>query len=132
MVHLEAREIPVPTSVSPEAQSVLAMGRLGPPPRALPALDDVTGWKAYVTEADDFVRSMMGDATARFEGSIEERDIGPCPLYMVTPDGVAQSDRRRPRWRLGPWRRRPVQKDSDRLGQHNGDQRLVGGLQDAP
>ena len=94
MVHLEAREIPVPTSVSPEAQSVLAMGRLGPPPRALPALDDVTGWKAYVTEADDFVRSMMGDATARFEGSIEERDIGPCPLYMVTPDGVAQSDRR--------------------------------------
>jgi monoterpene epsilon-lactone hydrolase len=94
MVHLEAREIPVPTSVSPEAQSVLAMGRLGPPPRALPALDDATGWKAYVTEADDFVRSMVGDAWAGFKGSIEERDIGPCPLYMVTPDGIAQGDRR--------------------------------------
>jgi epsilon-lactone hydrolase len=70
------------------------MGRLGPPPRALPALDDVTGWKAYVTETDDFVRSMMGDIAAGFKGSIEERDIGPCPLYTVTPDGVAPSDRR--------------------------------------
>ena len=31
MLHLPARDIPVPTSVSPEAQAALAMGRLGPP-----------------------------------------------------------------------------------------------------
>ena len=94
MIHLPARDISVPTSISPEAQSVLAMGRLGPPSRALPALDDTEGWKAYVAETDGFVRSMVGDATAGFKGSIVERDIGPCPLYVVTPDGVAQSDRR--------------------------------------
>jgi monoterpene epsilon-lactone hydrolase len=94
MVHLDAREIPVPTSVSPEAQAVLAVGRLGPPPQDLPALDDTDGWRAYVAETDGFVRSMVGDATADFKGSIEERDIGPCPLYVVTPDGVADDDRR--------------------------------------
>jgi len=94
MVHVPAREIPVPTSVSQEAQAVLAMGRLGPPPRELPALDDAAGWKAYVAETDGFVRSMVGDATAGFKGSIEERDIGPCPLYVVTPDGVMSGDRR--------------------------------------
>ena len=80
MLHLPARDIPVPTSVSPEAQAALSMGRLGPPPRESPALDDVAGWKAYVTEADDFVKKMIGDPTAGFTGTIEERDIGPCPL----------------------------------------------------
>ena len=94
MVQLLAREIPVPSSVSQEAQSVLAMGRLGPPSRELPALDDSEGWKAYVAETDGFVRSMVGDATAAFKGSIVERDIGPCPLYVVRPDDVAENDRR--------------------------------------
>ena len=74
MLHVPARDIPVPTSVSPEAQAVLAMGRLGPPPRSYPALDDVAGWKAYVAETDEFVRSMVGDGVAGFDGTIEERD----------------------------------------------------------
>ncbi len=73
---------------------MLAMGRLGPPPKELPALDDAAGWKAYVTETDDFVLSMVGDATAGFKGSIEERDLGPCPLYVVTPPRIADDDRR--------------------------------------
>jgi acetyl esterase/lipase len=94
MVQIEAREIPVPTSVSKEAQAVLSMGRLGPPRRELPALDDTEGWKAYVAETDGFVRSMVGDATAAFSGSLEERDIGPCPLYVVTPERVEEDDRR--------------------------------------
>jgi monoterpene epsilon-lactone hydrolase len=94
MLQIPARDIPVPTSVSPEAQSVLGMGRLGPPPKEFPALDDTEGWKAYVAETDGFVRSMVGDAAAGFEGSIEERDIGPCPLYVVTPGRVSDDDRR--------------------------------------
>ena len=94
MVQIPARDIPVPTSISEEAQAVLAMGPLGPPPRELPALDDTEGWKAYVAETDGFVRSMVGDASAAFKGSIEERDLGPCPLYVVTPDGVTDDDRR--------------------------------------
>ena len=94
MTSIPARDVPVPNSVSPEAQAVLAMGRLGPPPRELPALEDSVGWKAYVEEMDGFVRSMVGDATEGFAGSIEERDLGPCPLYVVTPDGVEDGDRR--------------------------------------
>ena len=94
MVHLPARDIPVPTSVSPEAQAALSMGRLGPPPREYPALDDVAGWKAYIAEADGFVQSMIGDPTAGFTGTIEQRDIGPCPLYVLTPEGARDDDRR--------------------------------------
>ena len=94
MTSIPSRDVPVPNSVSPEAQAVLAMGRLGPPPRELPALEDSVGWKAYVEEMDGFVRSMVGDATEGFAGSIEERDLGPCALYVVTPDGVDDGDRR--------------------------------------
>jgi acetyl esterase/lipase len=92
MVHLPARDIPVPTSVSPEAQAALAMGHLGPPHAGYPALDDVDGWKAYVAEADGFMRTMVGET--KFPCTIEERDLGPCPLYVVTPDGLAADDRR--------------------------------------
>ncbi len=94
MVFIPAREIPVPNSVSQEAQATLAMGRLGPPPRELPALDDTEGWRTYVAEMDGFMRSMIGNPADQFKGSIEERDVGSCPLYIVTGDGVADDDRR--------------------------------------
>jgi acetyl esterase/lipase len=93
-IQIPARTIPVPASVSPEAQAVLAMGRLGPPPRENPALDDAVGWKAYVAESDGFMRSAVGDPAGGFAGSIEARHIGPCPAYVVTPDGVSGDDRR--------------------------------------
>jgi hypothetical protein len=46
MLHLPARDIPIPTSVSDEAQAVIAMGRLIPPVQGYPALDDAAGWRA--------------------------------------------------------------------------------------
>ena len=94
MLHLPARDIPVPTSVSPEAQKVLSMGSLAPPAKEPPALDDVAGWRAFVEEADGFVRSLVGGAAGAFEGTVEERDIGPCPVYVVTPPEVRDDDRR--------------------------------------
>lgn len=93
-LHLSAREIPVPGSVSPEAQAILGAGRLGPEPKPLPALDDAAGWKAYVAESDDFVRTMVGDPLGRFDGTIEERAIGSFPVYVLTPQGVTDDDRR--------------------------------------
>jgi epsilon-lactone hydrolase len=59
-------------------------------------LDDVAGWKAYIAEADGFVRSMVGDATKDFDGTIEDRTVGPgdVPVYVVTPSGAAADDRR--------------------------------------
>jgi acetyl esterase/lipase len=94
VLHLPERDIPVPTSVSPEAQAALSKGRLGPPPREHPAVDDAAGWKAHVAESDGFMRSMVGDATAGFAGDIEERDAGGFPIYVVTPRSVRDGDRR--------------------------------------
>ena len=94
MVFIPAREIPVPNSVSQEAQATLAMGRLGPPPRELPAQDDTEGWKTYVAEMDGFVRSMIGSTADQFKGTIEDAMSGHVRSHIVTPDGVADDDRR--------------------------------------
>jgi acetyl esterase/lipase len=93
-LHLPARDIPVPTSVSSEAQAILAAGRLGPEPKEMPALDDPAGWKTYVAESDEFVRSMVGDPLGTYRGTIEERVIGSFPVYVLTPDGVRDDDPR--------------------------------------
>ena len=49
---------------------------------------DIVGWKAFVAGMDEFMQTMIGDPTAGFTGTLGERDIGPCPMYVVTPEGV--------------------------------------------
>jgi acetyl esterase/lipase len=94
VLHLPARDIPVPTSVSPEAQAALALGRLGPPAVDYPSLEDKAGWRTYVATQDEFVRSMVGDRGAGFGGTIEERRPAECPVYVITPTSVSEDDRR--------------------------------------
>src|SRR4051794_5270870 len=70
------------------------MGPLGPPSGDPPALDDVAGWKAYAAEADGFMRTMLPESPAGFSGSVEERTVGECTVYVATPDAVGADDRR--------------------------------------
>jgi monoterpene epsilon-lactone hydrolase len=93
-LHLPARDVPIPMSVSDEAQAVLAMGPVSVAPAELPALDDVAGWKAYVAEADAFMWSMVGRSLAAFTGTVETRDLGAFAVHVATPEGVEADDRR--------------------------------------
>src|SRR3954470_13481754 len=93
-LHLPAPDVPIPMSVSDEAQAVLAMGPVSVAPAELPALDDVAGWKAYVAEADAFMWSMVGRSLAAFTGTVETRDLGAFAVHVATPEGVEADDRR--------------------------------------
>lgn len=100
-VHLAAREVPVPTSVSPEAQAILAMGPLGAAP-AWPPLEDVEAWKAMVTAADEMVLLMADLEGTLFHGmsvdpaasTLDDIDLGEVLVYDVVPNGVDPEDRR--------------------------------------
>jgi monoterpene epsilon-lactone hydrolase len=99
-LYVPARDIPVPASVSPEAQAVLAMGPLGPAPE-WPAPDDVEGWKAIVALGDQGTLAMAdadGPMSALWSGDaatqLEERDLGAFPVYVVTAEGVEDGDER--------------------------------------
>lgn len=93
MTDLPARTIPVPTSVSAEAQQIISMGRLRES-RPYPPLGDVDAWRAHVAAEDAFLKSILEQRVDHSSVSVEERDADGVPIYIATPDGVAADDRR--------------------------------------
>ena len=74
-IHL-TRSIPVPTSVSAQAQATMAAGaavvadRLAHP-QVSPALDDTAAWKAWIAATDESI--MMGFAGSRTRSTRRRR-----------------------------------------------------------
>ena len=91
-LELPAREIPVPTSVSPEAQAVLAMPALPAPVH--PPLDDLDAWRSMIAEHDEAIAALMADRTADAPVTSQERDVDGVHVYEIVPDGLAADDRR--------------------------------------
>ncbi len=91
-LHL-TRTIPVPQSVSPEAQALMAMGgqmladRLASPPQ-FPALDDHDAWKADIAEKDEQILLGMDARVAAINATFEETTIGGIDVFVITPDGA--------------------------------------------
>ncbi|MET8048371.1 alpha/beta hydrolase [Streptosporangium sp. NPDC005286] len=92
-MYVPARDIPVPASVSPEAQTMLSMGMLGPEPQWA-ALDDVQGWKKLIAEREAAVMAMSGVGGAYNGAQVEEEDLGGFTVFRITPDGVPHNDAR--------------------------------------
>ncbi|SER70509.1 Acetyl esterase/lipase [Streptomyces sp. yr375] len=94
-LHLPARHIPVPTSVSEEAQAVLARG-VPVPTTPYPQLDDLDGWRALSAATDEAVRGMVGDTLARLDAEVEVKqlDLDGFPVHVITPAGLPPDDRR--------------------------------------
>jgi acetyl esterase/lipase len=90
---LAAREIPIPTSVSPQAQAILALGPLSPP-RAYPPIEDHDAWRRMIAEQDE---ATLGLLAARMpEGvEVETRTLdGGVNVYCARPPLVVPTDRR--------------------------------------
>jgi acetyl esterase/lipase len=100
VLHVPAREIPVPTSVSEEAQRVLAMGPLAAAP-AWPPLDDTAAWESMVAEADAqsagivglLQRALIGDGSVPVP-DVVDLDVDGVTVYSSTPADVAVDDTR--------------------------------------
>ena len=98
MMHVPARDIPVPTSVSPQAQAMLARGPLGPAP-VWPPLDDPDAWRAAIAAMDASSLTMLGSLAEGFvtdpsAADLTEIDVDGVAVYVVTPNGLDPDDRR--------------------------------------
>lgn len=93
MTELPARSIPVPESVSAEAQRIIALGPLRET-RDYPPVDDLEAWRARIVEEDAAMRSMLEGRVDTSAVELEERDAAGVPVYVATPDGWAADDRR--------------------------------------
>jgi epsilon-lactone hydrolase len=101
-LHVPARDIPVPASLSEEARGILAMGRLQPPTE-WPPVDDLDAWRALIAERDAMVppgtagpmaASCFGTADTGVSAETEVIDIDGVPVYKAVPEGVTSGDRR--------------------------------------
>lgn len=95
-LRIPARDIPVPTSVSPQAQAMLAQGISGPAPD-WPAPDDVQGWREMIAAMDAGLAALVvaGAAGAVAAGTVvKDLKVGDVPVYAVTPEGVDPGDHR--------------------------------------
>ena len=91
-IHLPARDIAVPSSVSRQAQAVLA----NPPAESFefPALDDQQAWRAMIAAHDDAIAKMMAGRAAA-PVTVVRRDLpGGARVYEITPDGLDDGDER--------------------------------------
>jgi monoterpene epsilon-lactone hydrolase len=96
--HLPARDIPVPSSISEQAQAMLAMGPLMPDAE-YPPLDDPDAWRAMIAERESAVLAMLTAARPGAPGpapatQVDEINVGGFPVYVVLPAGVSPDDRR--------------------------------------
>ena len=82
-VFVEARHIPPPKSVSPQAQAFLSAAAAPMPRPPYPALEDKAGWKAYIAAADRaFPLAANADDP---EIKSETTTLGGVPTYVAMP-----------------------------------------------
>ena len=92
VLHLSARDVPVPASLSPQAQAILAMQ---PSMRtAYPAVDDVQGWRAMAAERDAAIVEIVGARASEVPAEVEEIDVDGVRVYVITPHDLPSNDPR--------------------------------------
>ena len=88
---MPARIIPLPGSVSAEAQMALSVNaaEIG----EYPALEDLAAWRAWVAERDEQITPLLEAAVEQTAARTEERTVDGVPITVVVPAG-AEADGR--------------------------------------
>jgi monoterpene epsilon-lactone hydrolase len=86
-----AREVPVPRSVSAEAQAFLAAVSIVRE-ITFPPADDLDAWRAFVAVGEEAMEPVVAGRVSAFSGKVEERTVADRCVYVITPDGVDPAD----------------------------------------
>jgi epsilon-lactone hydrolase len=89
MLHIPARDIPIPEFLSDIARAYLAPQ---PPSAPYPALEDKPGWRAYVAAVNQAVIPLLQQVTQHATAQVEERGAGSARIFAITPPGLAPDD----------------------------------------
>ena len=89
--HEVTRFIPVPTSISEQAQGFLGMDMFGGSAERIDP-SDIAGWRARITATDELLVAVMGPQAEQLRSSVQSRSVGGVPVFVITPEGVDESD----------------------------------------
>ncbi len=86
------RFVPIPTSVSPQAQQflTLGLGMLSSGAPEEPAPDDREGWRALAASSNEMIGAVLGATTENLPLTVEATAVGDVPVFVVTPDGLPE------------------------------------------
>lgn len=92
VLRVPARDLPTPRHLSPRAQLVLGIRRSGE--TTYPALDDHDAWRDARQAGNALRLAAYEPMAAAVEAAVAEIEIGPVPVYVVTPVDVPLHDNR--------------------------------------
>jgi acetyl esterase/lipase len=93
-IELPSRFIPVPTSISPEAQAFLSHAPLVGATE-MPEIGDVAGWKAHIARSDAQMLPMVKQFAASYPAQWSTQRLDDCPLYEIAPVNADPANARR-------------------------------------
>jgi monoterpene epsilon-lactone hydrolase len=91
VLHVPARDIPMPTHISPQAQAMLARGPGEPFPTLPP--DDLEGWRKAIAVMDEGVLARTAGWPVT-DASVEDIQADGVHVYVIAPKGVGEDDAR--------------------------------------
>lgn len=86
------RSIPVPTSVSAEAQQFLGAGFGMAEGAQSPSVDDLDGWRELIELGNAGVAAMFEMRTAGKQPTVDLLTVGDVPVHVVTPERWSSAD----------------------------------------
>lgn len=90
-VYLSERIIPVPKSISPQAQAALAVVR--PANAPFPALNDRAGWLARIEQMNTGMTALMRDPLMALPVKCKSEVIAGVPVFVTEPEAVPAENR---------------------------------------
>lgn len=83
-----ARTIPIPRSISPQAQAMLAHAPPVGGEETFPPLNDSAGWRAHAAAANAGIAAFTAQNLKRYPGHNTTIALPNCPFYEVVPNSV--------------------------------------------
>lgn len=91
-LHLPARVIPLPTTISEEARASLRAPAFKSP--SWPTGNDTATWKAFIADRESAMSEMLAQVPP-FAGRIESHSLSHATLYELVPEAIAGRNRER-------------------------------------
>jgi monoterpene epsilon-lactone hydrolase len=89
-LHVPARDVPIPTHLSPQAQAQLAQGTLSNP--AWPPLQDIAAWRRVIAGMDEKGLAGLTMMGQQVKAKVQEIDADGVRVFVVTPTGIGAED----------------------------------------
>ena len=91
-LHIPARDVPMPASVSDRAKAILAMPRPQMPP--YPPVENIDAWRQMVAGMNSAMVPVMQARAGNVDADVTDRMISGVRTYDIRPRSVAADDRR--------------------------------------